>query len=161
MIEEDSIYSNDIYAILMTYGVEMARAAIVREMSGVFDVYKIDVDSRHLELIADYMVSFLTTSHPIIIMFLCFMVADGIERQTFEGGYKPFNRKGIGMHPSPLLKASFETTAAFLSEATLYGDFDDLTTPSGNLVVGRPSLSGTGVFDVVTPLSPRVGVVGA
>lgn len=65
MIEEDSIYSNDIYAILVTYGVEMARAAIVREMSGVFDVYKIDVDSRHLELIADYMVSF---SPPIIIL---------------------------------------------------------------------------------------------
>ncbi|THH14387.1 hypothetical protein EW146_g5928 [Bondarzewia mesenterica] len=126
MIEEDDIYSNDIYSISNTYGVEMARAAIVREMSGVFDVYKIDVDIRHMELIADYM--------------------------TFEGGYKPFNRKGIGMHSSPLLRASFETTAAFLSDATLYGDFDDLRTPSGTLVVGRPSMSGTGVFDVVTPL---------
>ncbi|KAI0065920.1 beta and beta-prime subunits of DNA dependent RNA-polymerase [Artomyces pyxidatus] len=127
IIEETDIYSNDIHAILMTYGVEMARAAIVREMSGVFGVYSIDVNIRHLELIADYM--------------------------TFEGGYKPFNRKGIGMHPSPLLKASFETTAAFLSDATLYGDYDDLRTPSSNLVVGRPSLSGTGVFDVVTPLN--------
>ena len=55
-IDEDSIYSNDIYAILKTYGVEMARAAIVKEMSAVFGVYKIDVDVRHLELIADYMV---------------------------------------------------------------------------------------------------------
>ncbi|KAI0033330.1 hypothetical protein K488DRAFT_47922 [Vararia minispora EC-137] len=127
MIDPDDIYSNDIYAILKTYGVEMARAAIVKEMSGVFGVYKIDVNIRHLELIADYM--------------------------TFEGGYKPFNRKGIGMHPSPLLKASFETTAAFLSDATLYGDFDDLTTPSANVVIGRPSQSGTGAFDVVTPLS--------
>ncbi|KAI0268325.1 beta and beta-prime subunits of DNA dependent RNA-polymerase [Gloeopeniophorella convolvens] len=123
-IKLDEMYSNDIYALLMTYGVEMARGAIVREMSGVFGVYNIDVDIRHLELIADYM--------------------------TFEGGYKPFNRKGIGMHPSPLLKASFETTGAFLSDATLYGDFDDLSTPSSNLVIGRPSLSGTGVFDVVT-----------
>jgi RNA polymerase Rpb1 len=41
----------------MTYGVEMARRAIVQEMSGVFGVYNIDVDIRHLELIADYMVS--------------------------------------------------------------------------------------------------------
>ncbi|KAA1473475.1 beta and beta-prime subunits of DNA dependent RNA-polymerase [Dentipellis sp. KUC8613] len=127
MIDEHDIRSNDIYAILCTYGVEMARAAIVQEVSGVFKVYSIDVDIRHLELIADYM--------------------------TFEGGYKPFNRKGIGMHPSPLLKASFETTAAFLSEATLYGDFDDLRTPSSNLVLGRPSLSGTGVFDIVAPLA--------
>lgn len=57
MIDEGSIYSNDIYAILCTYGVEAARAAILREVGGVFDVYKIDVNSRHLELIADYMVS--------------------------------------------------------------------------------------------------------
>ncbi|KAI0307221.1 beta and beta-prime subunits of DNA dependent RNA-polymerase [Multifurca ochricompacta] len=124
LIEEDDLYSNDIYSILTTYGVEMARATIVREMSGVFGIYNIEVDIRHLELIADYM--------------------------TFEGGYKPFNRKGISMHPSPLLKASFETTGAFLSDATLYGDFDDLQTPSSNLVIGRPSLGGTGVFDVVT-----------
>jgi hypothetical protein len=34
----------------------MARAAIVREISGVFGVYSIEVDIRHLELIADYMV---------------------------------------------------------------------------------------------------------
>ncbi|TFY78426.1 hypothetical protein EWM64_g5588 [Hericium alpestre] len=130
MIDVNSIRSNDIHAILTTYGVDMARAAIVQEMSGVFDVYKIDVDTRHLELIADYM--------------------------TFEGGYKPFNRSGIGMHPSPLLKASFETTASFLSEATLYGDFDALRTPSSNVVLGRPSLTGTGVFDIVTPLAQNV-----
>lgn len=57
LIDPSTIYSNDIYAILCTYGVEAARAAILREVGGVFDVYKIDVDSRHLELIADYMVS--------------------------------------------------------------------------------------------------------
>lgn len=56
MIEEDGIYSNDIYAILCAYGVEAARAVILREIGGVFAVYKIDVNSRHLELIADYMV---------------------------------------------------------------------------------------------------------
>ena len=38
MIDENSIYSNDIYAILCTYGVEAARAAILREVGGVFDV---------------------------------------------------------------------------------------------------------------------------
>ncbi|KAF8165499.1 hypothetical protein B0H34DRAFT_743123 [Crassisporium funariophilum] len=125
ILEEEEIYSNDIYAILKTYGVEMARAAILREMKGIFAVYNIDVNKRHLELIADYM--------------------------TFDGGYKPFNRKGISTNPSPLLKASYETTAAFLSDATLFGDFDDLTTPSGNIVLGRPNATGTGVFDVVMP----------
>ncbi|KAJ7178928.1 hypothetical protein C8R46DRAFT_1071922 [Mycena filopes] len=128
ILEEDDIYSNDIYAILKTYGVEMARAAILREMGSVFSAYKIQVDHRHLELIADYM--------------------------TFDGGYKPFNRQGISSNPSPLLKASYEMTAAFLSDATLYGDYDDLSTPSGNIVLGRPSLSGTGVFDIVMPVVP-------
>lgn len=56
ILEDDELYSNDIYAILKTYGVEMARAAILKEVGGVFAVYKIDVDGRHLELIADYMV---------------------------------------------------------------------------------------------------------
>lgn len=58
MIRFDTVYSNDIYSILKTYGVEMARAAILREIAGVFDAYKIDVNIRHLELIADYMVCF-------------------------------------------------------------------------------------------------------
>lgn len=56
IINDNEVYSNDIYAILKTYGVEMAREAILREMSGVFGIYKIQVDRRHLELIADYMV---------------------------------------------------------------------------------------------------------
>jgi hypothetical protein len=56
ILEEDEMYSNDIHAILKTYGVEMARAAILKEIGGVFAAYKIDVDMRHLELIADYMV---------------------------------------------------------------------------------------------------------
>lgn len=58
MIEEDDIYSNDIYAFLCTYGVEAARQAILREVGSVFKVYSIDVDIRHLELIADYMVRY-------------------------------------------------------------------------------------------------------
>ena len=52
----NAIYSNDIYSTLCTYGVEMARASIVKEMQAVFRAYSINVDVRHLELIADYMV---------------------------------------------------------------------------------------------------------
>lgn len=64
MIDEHSIKSNDIYAILTTYGVEAARATILREVGGVFKVYNIDVDARHLELIADYMVPIYVTFTP-------------------------------------------------------------------------------------------------
>lgn len=58
LIDVDSIYTNDIGAVLRTYGVEAARAAIISEMAQVFGVYGIGVDRRHLSLIADYMVSF-------------------------------------------------------------------------------------------------------
>ncbi|KAL5527693.1 hypothetical protein ACEPAG_6494 [Sanghuangporus baumii] len=126
VIELNEIKGNDIHAGLTTYGVEMARALILKEIQNVFGAYNIDVDIRHLELIADYM--------------------------TFEGGYKPFNRKGISTNSSPLLKASFETTAAFIGDATLHGDFDDLKTPSGSIVLGRPNSSGTGSFDVLQSL---------
>ncbi|SCV71244.1 BQ2448_2832 [Microbotryum intermedium] len=122
VVDLNNIYTNDIGAILRTYGVEAARTSIIKEMSGVFSVYGIGVDYRHLTIIADYM--------------------------TSEGQYKPFNRTGLSNNSSPFLKASFETTANFVAEAALFGDFDDLGTPSANIVLGKAPVSGTGVFDV-------------
>jgi DNA-directed RNA polymerase I subunit RPA1 len=40
---------------------------------------------------------------------------------------------------------------AFLSEATLHGDFDDLRSPAAKIVLGKVSSSGTGVFDLRVP----------
>ncbi|WOO77423.1 DNA-directed RNA polymerase I subunit rpa1 [Vanrija pseudolonga] len=125
LIDLDRLGSNDVYAILQTYGVEAARRTIINEMSSIFGAYGIGVDYRHLTVIADYM--------------------------THNGGYKPFNRTGIAAKSSPLLKASFETTVAFLSDATLHGDYDDLTSPAAKIVMGKPSGSGTGSFDIRAP----------
>lgn len=125
LVDLDKLSSNDVYAILTTYGVEAARRSIINEISSVFNAYGIAVDYRHLTVIADYM--------------------------THAGGYRPFNRTGIAAKSSPLLKASFETTVAFLSEATLHGDFDDLTSPAAKIVMGQPSTSGTGSFDIRAP----------
>ncbi|KAF9582603.1 hypothetical protein BGW38_010985 [Lunasporangiospora selenospora] len=126
LIDINSIYSNDIHAILKTYGVEAARMAIIQEVSGVFGAYGIDVDRRHLTLIADYM--------------------------TFESGFKPFNRMGIESSTSPFLKMSFERTCHFLTQATLHGDFDALDSPSARLVMGKVVEGGTGSFEVMQPL---------
>ena len=54
------LHSNDVRAILNTYGVEAARLTIVREIGRVFSVYGISVDTRHLSLVADAMVSACT-----------------------------------------------------------------------------------------------------
>ncbi len=122
------INSNDIYAILVTYGVEAARRAIRQEVAAVFAVYGIGVDARHLQLIADHM--------------------------TFQGGYTPLNRGGIDPRPAPFQKASFETSMRFVLDACLRGDSDNMKSPSANIVLGKPIQSGSGAFDLYQPIRP-------
>jgi len=121
-IDIKDIYCNDINKVLATYGVEAARATIIKEIQIVFSAYGVSSDYRHLSLIADYM--------------------------TFEGGIRPFNRIGIKTHTSPLLKMSFETTMAFLTEATISGDYDLLNSPASRIVLGKPMDHGTGCFEL-------------
>ena len=123
LLDLNRLGSNDIAAILRVYGVEAARRAIVQEVQGVFGVYGIDVDDRHVSLIADSM--------------------------TFGGGFRPFNRIGIGDgSSSPFLHMSFETTASFLTAAAVAGEPDSLTSPSARLVMGQLAKQGTGAFEV-------------
>lgn len=123
IIELTELYSNDINAMLRTYGVEAARSSIIKEISGVFNVYGISVDYRHLTILADYM--------------------------TSEGRYKPFNRSGLSNNVSPFLKATYETTASILTDATIFGDFDNLLNPSASIVMGQPPMCGTNSFDIL------------
>jgi RNA polymerase Rpb1, domain 5 len=64
--------------------------------TGVFGVYGIDVNPRHLSLIADFM--------------------------TRTGSYLPMNRLGMNECSSPFLQMSFETTSTFLTKAASEGD---------------------------------------
>ncbi|KAH7310477.1 DNA-directed RNA polymerase I subunit RPA1 [Stachybotrys elegans] len=123
-IDLNRIQTNDIAAILATYGVEACRANIANELNGVFGSHGIKVDSRHLNLIADYM--------------------------TRNGDFTAFSRIGMQGNVSPFTKMSFETTLSFLKDAVLDGDWDELMTPSGRLVMGRLGQLGTGSFDVLT-----------
>lgn len=133
-INPHKIQTNDIAALLDVYGVEACRSNIVVELGNVFGGHGISVDNRHLNLIADYM--------------------------TRNGGYTPFNRSGLSGNISPFTKMSFETTLSFLKDAALDGDWDDLATPSGRLVMGRLGRVGTGAFDVLTKLPTRHVVSG-
>jgi DNA-directed RNA polymerase I subunit RPA1 len=99
--------------------------SIVSQISGVFAVYGISVDPRHLSLIGDYM--------------------------TYDGGYKPMNRTGMMANSSPFLQMSFETTAAFMIEAAISGYTESLASPSANIVVGHPVKHGTGAFECLVP----------
>ena len=55
VVDVDKVTSNDVAAVLRTYGVEAARATIINECKAVFGPFGIFVNPRHLGLIADYM----------------------------------------------------------------------------------------------------------
>jgi DNA-directed RNA polymerase I subunit RPA1 len=129
IIDVNRTTTNDIVAMLHLYGVEAARATIVREMHAVFSGHGISVDQRHLNLIADTM--------------------------TKGGGFTPFNRIGMKGNVSPFMKMSFETTVGFLKDAVMERDWDELKNPSARIVVGRLGGIGTGAFDVLAPVKIR------
>ncbi|KAG7786695.1 hypothetical protein KL910_004095 [Ogataea haglerorum] len=125
-INVNDIRSNDIAAVLRTYGVEAARNTIVNEVNNVFGRYAISVSSRHLDLIADYM--------------------------TREGTYLAFNRQGIDSSTSSFTKMSYETTCQFLTKAVLDNDREELQSPSARIVIGKLNNVGTGSFDVIAKM---------
>ena len=128
-INTEKMFTNDIAAILRLYGVEAARATIMRECGAVFSSHAISVDARHLQLVADFM--------------------------TRSGGYVAFNRHGIKGSVSPFMKMSFETTVGFLRDAVLEEDWEELKGPSARIVAGAMSKVGTGSFDVFMDVAAR------
>jgi DNA-directed RNA polymerase I subunit RPA1 len=123
-VKHDELIANDIWAIRCAYGVEAARGSIMGQIRSVFGAYGIEVDPRHLSLIADYM--------------------------TYDGGFKPMSRIGMEECNSTLLQMSFETTAHFLKKAAMSNKIDNLQSPSANIVLGRSIRHGTGAFSLLS-----------
>jgi len=121
------LYTNSIHTMALHYGIEAAYQAIIKEVSSVFELYKITVDRRHLSLIADYM--------------------------TYEGAFKPFNRLALESNTSPLQKMTFETSMHFLQSALIEGATDSLNSPSARIIVGRVMKAGTGYMDTIVPVA--------
>mmetsp|Transcript_149659 Transcript_149659/g.480508 ORF Transcript_149659/g.480508 Transcript_149659/m.480508 type:complete len:1931 (-) Transcript_149659:155-5947(-) len=129
-IDHKSIYTNNIRRVLDMFGVEAARAAVVREVNAVFGHYGIDVDYRHLYLIADYM--------------------------TQGGGMRAFNRHGMACQMSPLLQMSYETTMLFLTNAVQEGISENMMSPASSIVMGAVPQVGTGMVHLLVDLQPTV-----
>lgn len=127
ILDLNKLYTNDIHAVANTYGIEAAARVVVTEVQNVFKVYGITVDPRHLSLISDYM--------------------------TFDGTFKPLNRKGIESSASPLQQISFESALQFLKNAVVQGRVDSINSPSSCLMVGAPCKTGTGSFGLLNDLS--------
>ncbi|XP_047337717.1 DNA-directed RNA polymerase I subunit 1-like isoform X2 [Impatiens glandulifera] len=123
-LDVNRIYSNNIYNMLTTYGVEAARETIIREVNNVFSSYGVEIDPRHISLISDFM--------------------------TYTGSYRSMSRHGaISDSTSPFLKMTFETASKFIVEASSHSMIDTMETPSARICLGLPVKMGTGSFHLL------------
>ena len=133
-IDRNRTISNDIHEVCDILGVEVARAAIIREIEKVTDSQGLDIDERHSKLIADAM--------------------------TTTGSVKGITRMGIISQKSSILaRASFETPVKQFVNATLKDNKDELDSVIENIILNQPVPVGTGLpglmVEVTGPLSDR------
>jgi len=115
--------TNNIYEIAMTLGIEAARTAIVREILNTLDEQGLEVDVRHILLVADLM--------------------------TSKGLLQQIGRHGIaGSKTSVLARAAFEITVPTLAEAAAKGEVEELKGVTENVIVGSTIPIGTGMVDI-------------
>ena len=94
--------SNDIYEIYEILGIEAAREAIIREVFKVIEAQGLNIDVRHIMLVADIMCA--------------------------NGEVKGVTRYGVVKEKASVLaRASFETPIKHLINAALEGEVDHLT----------------------------------
>ncbi|MEW5955693.1 MAG: DNA-directed RNA polymerase subunit A' [Candidatus Micrarchaeota archaeon] len=115
--------TNDIAEIGRVLGIEAARNAIIVEVMKVLDAQGIEVDVRHVMLIADAM--------------------------TYRGSIKSVGRHGLaGEKASVLARAAFEETAKHLTSACVHGESDRLRGVAENIIIGQTIPCGTGKVDL-------------
>jgi len=132
MEEVDPIrtYSNDIHEIAKVLGIEAARESIIRESLHVIQEQGLDIDVRHIMLIADLM--------------------------TSKGLVQGITRSGItGEKESVLARASFETPIRHLINAALYGEKDNLNSVIENVILNQPVPMGTGLPGLVARMKKK------
>jgi len=123
-VDTTRVYTNNIHEIEEVLGIEAARNAIIKEAMGVLEEQGLDVDIRHVMLIADMM--------------------------TADGTIKQIGRHGVsGEKPSVLARAAFEVTINHLLEASVRGETDELLGVTENVIVGQVVPVGTGIVQML------------
>ncbi len=112
--------TNSIVEIEEVLGLEASRSAIVAEMLETLQKGGLEVDMRHVMLVADMM--------------------------TCDGRVKQIGRHGVsGSKSSVLARASFEITTKHLLESSARGETDKLEGIIENVIIGQPIPLGTGM----------------
>ena len=126
--------TNNIFEIMEVLGIEAARNAIINEMMGVLTEQGLDVNIRHVMLVADLM--------------------------TRSGVIKQIGRHGVsGEKTSVLARAAFEVTVKHLLDASIRGEIDELKGVVENVIVGQSVPVGTGKVELYAILGSAPGRV--
>jgi DNA-directed RNA polymerase subunit A' len=122
-IDPTRTVTNHIHEIAKTLGIEAARNVIIHEAMGVLEEQGLDVDIRHVMLVADIM--------------------------TVTGEVRQIGRHGIsGEKSSVLARAAFEITVPNIVDAAIKGEGDPLKGVTENVIVGQSIPIGTGLVDL-------------
>jgi DNA-directed RNA polymerase subunit A'' len=115
--------SNNMHEVAEVLGIEAARNVIIKEASAVLEEQGLDVDVRHVMLVADAM--------------------------TASGEVLQVGRHGVsGEKASTLAKAAFEITIPTIVDAAIKGTRDTLRGVAENVIVGQQVPMGTGLIEV-------------
>ncbi len=116
--------TNNIHEIEAVLGIEAARMAIIKEIMDVLEDQGLDVDIRHVMLVADIM--------------------------TWTGRVRQIGRHGVtGEKMSVLARAAFEVTVKHLLDAAARGEVDELKGIAENIIVGQIVPIGTGIVELL------------
>ncbi|MBS3116620.1 DNA-directed RNA polymerase subunit A'' [Candidatus Woesearchaeota archaeon] len=119
-VDTQRTISNDINEIHEVLGIEAARQAIIDEVYRVIEAQGLNIDIRHIMLVADVMCT--------------------------NGEVKGVTRYGVvSEKASVLARASFETPVKHLINAALEGEIDYLTSVVENVMINQPVPLGTGL----------------
>jgi DNA-directed RNA polymerase subunit A" len=122
--------TNDIFEIEEVFGIEAARQAIVEEVFKVIENQGLNVDVRHIMLVADTM--------------------------CVSGFIKGITRYGVVSEKSSVLaRASFETPIKHIINAALIGEVDNLNSVVENVMLNQPVPVGTGLPGLVTKIKKK------
>jgi DNA-directed RNA polymerase II subunit RPB1 len=122
-IDYKRTYSNDIYEVFETLGIESARQVILNELTEVMEVAGVYINYHHLSVLADRM----TYAKDMVAVYRSGLLNDDI---------------GV------IAKASFETHTEMLLNGAKHGLLDNLKGVSANVMTGQPFLGGTNAFQL-------------
>jgi DNA-directed RNA polymerase subunit A" len=131
-VDKTRTVTNDIREIEEVLGIEAARNAIINEAVKTLEEQGLDVDIRHIMLVADMM--------------------------TNDGEVRQIGRHGVsGGKASVLARASFEVTTKHLLDACVRGESDRLDGIIENVIAGQPIPLGTGSVELVMRREEKIG----